>query len=80
MSVEVKRSVESVTWDSDGTIWAKEVATVIENGVEIAATFTRTSYAIGSTLPPDAPAQVKMAASIARTPEAIAAHQAKRPA
>ena len=75
MPLQSTRSLDSVQWDSEGIIWVKEIISVTEDGVVVAETFVRTSYAPGSQIPANAPDQVKKMAAIAWTPDVIAAYQ-----
>ena len=78
MALKSTKTCDSIQWDDDGMIWAREVTVVEEGGQEIARSFRRLSYAPGDTIPADAPAKVRQVAAIAWTPEVLAAHEAKK--
>ncbi len=77
MALTSTKTCDSIQWDNDGYIYAREVTVVEEGGQEIARSFRRLSFAPGADIPADAPAKVKQVAAIAWTPEVLAAHASK---
>lgn len=77
MALKSTKTCDTVQWDEDGYIYAREVTVVEEGGQEIARSFRRLSYAPGADIPADAPNKVRAVAAIAWTPEVLAAHAAK---
>lgn len=76
MSFEEIKTVDEVTVVENGTILYRECNRVLKNGEQIAQSFHRVSLVPGQDLTGQ-PEMVVHIASLAWTPEVIAAHEAK---
>lgn len=76
MAITKETKVDQITVTENGTVLYREATTVVEDGNQIAKTFHRTSLTPGQNLTGQ-PAQVVAIATVAWTPEVIAAYQAQ---
>jgi hypothetical protein len=76
MAITKETKVDQITVTENGIVLYREATTVVEDGNQIARTFHRTSLTPGQDLAGQ-PAQVVAIATVAWTPECIAAYQAQ---
>lgn len=76
MAITKSTVVDQITVTENCTVLYREVTRVVEDGIEIAKTYHRTSLTPGQDLA-GKPAQVFAIAQVAWTPDAIAAYQTK---
>ncbi|MBU3577586.1 hypothetical protein [Polynucleobacter sp. UK-Kesae-W10] len=79
MSLTETKTIDQITVTENGTVLYREATRIIKDGEQIAQTFHRTSLTPGQDLEGQ-PAQVAAIASVAWTPEVIAAYQAQQDA
>ena len=75
MTIEKIKVVDQITATENGTILFREDIRIMEDGVQFAQSYHRSSLAPDSDLT-DVPAQVAAIAAVVWTPEVIAAYQA----
>ena len=79
MSLQEIKAIDQITVTENGTVLYREATRITRDGEQIAQTFHRTSLTPGQDLA-GVPAQVVLIATVAWTPEVVAAYQAEQAA
>lgn len=77
MSLTKTTNVDQITVTENGIVLFREATRIIEDGIELAKTFHRSSVVPGQDLT-GIPAQVVAICNVAWTPEVISAYQAEQ--